>query len=83
MSNDAEQDRCVAKAHEEVASRNARTAITLATEVKVTLEDRMQNLEGLVHTLQFELTHLHQKYNLMLSKQFNGGSTVVDNGDNS
>lgn len=83
MSKDAEQDRYVAKAHEEVATRNARTAVTMATELKVTIEDRMHTLEALVGTLQFEITHLHQKYNLMLTKNFNGGSTVDLDGDNS
>ena len=74
--SDAEQDRMVAAAHEKVATNNARAAITIATEVKDMTEERIKRLEGLVSNLEFQITHLHQKYNLLLTKQFNGGSTV-------
>jgi len=70
MSKEIEQ------AHQEVATRNAQAAVTLANSTKAALEMRLDHLEHLVTNLYQTVTTLEQKYNLLLTSRFNGGSTA-------
>lgn len=74
----SETDRNLAKAHEQVATRNSRVAIQVATDTRESLEEQVKCLRGAVSNLQHEVSHLHQKYNLLLTKNFDGGSTSGD-----
>ncbi len=71
----SETDRHIAKAHEEVATRNAQVAVKRVGEVEITLTERLQHLENIVANMHGEIQQLQQKYNLLLTKSFNGGST--------
>lgn len=70
-----ETDRHIAKAHEEIATRNAQVAVTTANEAKNDVREKIRRLEGLLLNLTHEVEHLNDKYNLLLTKSFNGGST--------
>jgi hypothetical protein len=70
-----EEDRYIAKAHEKIATRNSQIAVKRVSELESTLHERLMALETRVANQDFEISHLHDKYNLLLTKNFNGGST--------
>ncbi len=65
----------IARAHQEVATRNAQVAVKQANDTRTELLARLNNLEALVTNQQGEIHQLQQKYNLLLTQRFNGGST--------
>ncbi len=71
----SETDRHIAKAHEEVATKNAQVAVKRVSEVEATLTERIVYLENVAASMQGELKQLQNKYNLLLTKNFDGGST--------
>jgi hypothetical protein len=73
----SEENPHIAKVHQETATRNAQVAVKQSNDTREELLNRMIHLEALVTTQQSEIQQLHQKYNLLLTKQFNGGSTSV------
>lgn len=68
----------VAEAHNHSATTNAITAIEVAEKTKTVLTERMNNLERAVTSLTQELQQLTQKYHILMSKAFHGGSTERD-----
>lgn len=64
-----------AQAHQELATRNSQAAVKTANATRNELLDRISRLEGVVAVLGQRLGDLEQKYNLLLTKNFNGGST--------
>ena len=66
------------KAHQEIATRNSRTAINKAESTYNELLKRIIHLEGLVASQGQTITQLQQKYNLLLTKNFNGKGTSGD-----
>ncbi len=71
-----EENPHLAKAHQEVATRNAQVAVKQANDTRTELLTRLNNLEALVTNQQSEIFQLNQKYNLLLTNRFNGGSTA-------
>lgn len=65
----------LSKAFGEVATRNAQAALEVANNTKSELTMRVNALENLVTSLNGQIAQLQQKYNLLLSSRFNGGST--------
>lgn len=76
MSDDIDVQ--MAKMHQEVATHNSELALKKVTLSRDELMERIERLDGVVANLQFEVQHLQQKYNLLLSKNFNTGPTVVE-----
>lgn len=74
MSDDV--DRQMAKVHQEVATHNSKLAVKFSTDTREQLLNRVDALDRAVHALTFQVQHLEQKYNLLLSERFNTGSTV-------
>ena len=66
------------KAHQEIATRNSRVAIEKAERTHDELLTRIIHLEGLVSSQGQVIIQLQQKYNLLLTKNFNGGGTSGD-----
>jgi hypothetical protein len=66
------------KAHQEIATRNSRTAINKAESTHNELLKRIIHLENLASSQGQVLAQLQQKYNLLLSKSFNGRGTSGD-----
>lgn len=66
----------VAKAHQEIATRNSQTAVQISQETKTTTAERLDHMERLIMTLHEQLNNLDRKYNLLLTSRFNGGSTA-------
>jgi hypothetical protein len=73
----SEENPHIAKVHQETATRNAQVAVKQSNDTRAELLNRMSHLEALVATQQSILDELQRKYNLLLTKQFNGGSTSV------
>lgn len=71
----SENENAIAKAHQEVATRNARAAIDKIKETKGELDTRLQLLEMTVTSLQQEQEIMSNRINLLLTKNFTGGST--------
>lgn len=65
------------KAHSELATRNSREAVRKAEATDAALTTRMAHLEAVVSQLAGTVGGLEQKYNLLLSKRFNGKGTSV------
>ena len=65
-------------AHQEIATRNSRTAINKAEQTHSELLARIVHIESLVASQGQALVKLQQKYNVLLTKNFNGGSTSDD-----
>ena len=66
------------KAHQEIATRNAREAIRKSDATRDEVLARVNHLDALVANLTFEVAQLQQKYNLLLTARFDGKGT--DNG---
>lgn len=62
--------------HQEVATRNAQNAVKKVNQVEATVTERLNQLERLAVTQQQRLDDIERKYNLLLTKNFNGGSTT-------
>lgn len=71
----------VAKAHQEIATRNAQNAVNSVEELRANYDKRILHLEQLIATLYNKHTLLEQKYHLLLTQRFNGGSTAPSDGD--
>ncbi len=71
-----EENPHIAKAHQEVATRNAQVAVKQANDTRTEMFKRMLHLEAIVTNQQSEIQQLQQKYNLLLTQRFNGGSTA-------
>jgi len=65
----------IAKAHQEIATRNSRAAVEKVDSTRNELLERLNHLEQLVATQQQQITQLQQKYNLLLTKNFDGRAT--------
>lgn len=66
------------RTHQEIATRNSREAINKAERTHSELLARITHLESLVSSQGQTLVQLQQKYNLLLTKNFGGGSTSGD-----
>jgi len=66
------------RAHQEIATRNSREAINKAERTHDELLGRITHLENLASSQGQALVQLQQKYNLLLTKNFGGGSTSGD-----
>lgn len=62
----------IAKAREEVVKRNTMTALKAVDELRT----RVDFLEALIRTQDEKLGLMDNKINLLLTKNFNGGSTA-------
>ena len=70
-----ESENAIAKAHEEVATRNSVTALNEVKRVEAELKEHMKGLHNAVAELTSQLAITNQRVNLMLTKHFSGGST--------
>jgi len=66
----------IARTHQEIATRNARAAVQAAETTKAEMTVRLNHLEHLVAGQQVKLGELEQKYNLLLTKRFDGRATA-------
>ncbi len=64
------------KFRSEVAARNSRVAVERVQATRDELLLRLVHLETVVNSQSVQIAHLQQKYNLLISKNFNGGSTA-------
>lgn len=77
MSDDREQRDVITAQHfEQLATRNAKIAVTVATMTKEEMERRVRGMEVLLAHMSNEIAQLTHKYNLLLSKNFSGGPTT-------
>ena len=65
------------KLHQEVATKNSKTAIRMSKETREDLTEQMQQMNMMLNTLYQQVQQLEQKYNLLLTSSFKGGSTDV------
>lgn len=65
----------VIQANQELATRNSKAAVEIASKTRNELTDKIVVLEKTVAQLVFQVSQLNQKYNLLLSNRFNNGST--------
>jgi hypothetical protein len=68
----------IAKAHQEIATRNSMSAVKAAQDSEKRLNDRIDFLENLVRTQHEQIAQLQNKYNLLLSSRFSSGSTSTE-----
>ena len=73
MSEIKEVNEAIAK----VAENNANAALQHSEATKAELMAIIKGLEGLVITHNDQISQLQHKYNLLLTKNFNGGSTAL------
>ena len=73
--SDAENDRAIAKVHQEVATRNATVALEQVGKTKEELNAKIMGLELLVTSMKQKQDLLEQRVNLLLTKNFSGGAT--------
>jgi len=66
----------IEKMHQEIATRNSINAVKKANEVEKLLLEEIGTLRTLVIQHHEQLAQLQQKYNLLLTKNFTGGSTA-------
>ncbi len=64
------------KAHQEIATRNAREAIRKAESTRDELLTRIIHIEATVASLGTSIVKLEQKYNIMLTARFDGKGTA-------
>jgi len=65
----------------EVANRNAKTALQHSEKTRLEITERVNTLENLVREMYGQLAQLQNKYNLLLTKNFNRGSTTESDAD--
>jgi len=65
-----------AKAHQKLATNNAKAAVATAEHTRDELLERMGVLEMQVSQLTQAVQNLDRKYNLLLSERFNNGPTA-------
>jgi len=65
-------------AYSEIAARNSKAAVKAAEDTRNELLDRIIHLEQLVATQGELINILDNKYNLLLTQRFSGGSTTVE-----
>jgi len=63
------------RAHQEIATRNSRAAISKAESTHSELLERINRLDQLVAQMAATISQLEQKYNLLLSARFDGKAT--------
>ena len=73
-----ESERIEADANNYCATTNAKTALEVAEKTRTVLMERMDRLDRAVNSLSQDVQQLTQKYHILMSKSFHGGSTVVD-----
>ena len=61
-----------------LAARNSKVACETVNTTRNELLDRMSNLESVVASQAQKISQLQQQYFLLMSKNFNGGSTDVN-----
>lgn len=66
----------IAKAHQEIATRNSQSAIRSVDDLRLEVNERLDRIEALVAQVYTETKQLEAKYNLLLTKNFNRGSTT-------
>lgn len=66
----------VNEAYAKVMERNANAAISHSKQTKDELIEKMKFLEGLVVAHHGQIAQLQEKYNLLLTNRFSGGSTA-------
>jgi len=74
MSEETE-NRYVAEAHQELATRNSQVAVLVANEAKNDMAKQISQLRDMMITQQREIELLNEKYNILITKNFSGGST--------
>jgi cell division protein FtsB len=75
MSKDDKVIKEIVQANQEWATKNSKAAVDTANRTKEELSAKVMVLEKTVSQLVFQVSHLQQKYNLLLSERFNKGST--------
>ena len=65
----------------EVANRNAKTALQHSEKTRLEITERVNTLENLVREMYGQIAQLQNKYNLLLTKNFNRGSTTESDAD--
>jgi uncharacterized membrane-anchored protein YhcB (DUF1043 family) len=65
----------VAKAHQEVATRNARAAVDDVARLRTEMVDHFNAQSKVLQAMHAQVQDLAQKYNLLLTQSFHGGST--------
>lgn len=72
----AQIDREMASASEEVVRMNSKAAVQIAETTRQELTDRILRLETIVKVLTQRCDELNSKYNLLLTERFSTGPTV-------
>ncbi len=65
----------IAKAHQEIATRNSQNAVKAVDQLRAEMVDAFNAQSRAMQQMHAQLTDLQQKYNLLLTKNFHGGST--------
>jgi len=65
----------IAEMHEKIATRNAQSAVNSTAALREEFEEFRKAMTGIINDQQFRIADLTQKYNLLLTQRFNGGST--------
>jgi hypothetical protein len=68
-------DESIAKAHQEIATRNSQNAVKSVDQLRAEMVDAFNAQSRAMQQMHAQLTDLQQKYNLLLTKNFHGGST--------
>jgi len=71
MSNNDE----MAKVHQEIATHNSELALKKSEKTQVELTRVIDEMNNKIHALTFQVQHLEQKYNLLLTERFDGRAT--------
>jgi len=66
----------IARAHQEIATRNSRAAIDKAESTHDELLARIVHLDQMVAQMTVTVSQLEQKYNLLLTARFDGRATT-------
>lgn len=69
-------DESIAKAHQEIATRNSQNAVKAVEQLRTEMVDAYNAQSRQMQMMAAQLTDLQQKYNILLSKSFHGGSTT-------
>lgn len=68
-------DRYIVEAHQKVETMNAKAALRHSEETRKVLTERINQLEMFLRTQNNVISQLQNKYNLLLTERFTGGST--------